>query len=212
MESRLDEETMNLIEKFRPKNKSSVLQNSQIPVATSSAPATATTSNAASLTTSTEVIAFVPSDATQFSQAVPNGQNTAVATPAVLVRTNKFGLFRLNPNDDITEGEYQLDIVAVHGITGDAFETWETKTKEKTLWLRDFLPAEFPGARIFSFGYDANIFWSKGTGNINDFARSLLIGLQRERRTDDVSWTKEEQNGFTDNISGEATPDHLYLS
>lgn len=73
-----------------------------------------------------------------------------------------------------------LDIIAVHGITGDAYNTW--RHENGTIWLRDLLPQDFPGARVFSFGYDARVFCSRSTGNIESFARTLLNDIQRERQ------------------------------
>ncbi|KAL6240249.1 hypothetical protein RBB50_012854 [Rhinocladiella similis] len=49
-----------------------------------------------------------------------------------------------------------LDIVAVHGLGGDAINTW-TQPKSKKFWLRDFLPQQIPGARIMTFGYNADV-------------------------------------------------------
>lgn len=97
-------------------------------------------------------------------------------------RTEKYGLFPLSlpttPSSDIT-----VDIIAVHGITGDAYDTW---TEGEKLWLRDFLPKDLPGARIFSFGYPAEVCFSLSTGKLDSFARSLLEGLKRERRREEV--------------------------
>lgn len=95
------------------------------------------------------------------------------------------GLILLNPeylksNGDGSTEIYSLDIVAIHGITGDAVKTWTHENG--TNWLRDFLPNSFPGARVFSFGYPAEVFWSRSDGDIDSFARSLLEGLKRERR------------------------------
>lgn len=95
------------------------------------------------------------------------------------------GLILLNPEhdrpkDDGSKEVYSLDIVAIHGITGDAFKTWTHENG--TNWLRDFLPNAFPGARVFSFGYPAEVFWSRSDGDIDSFSRSLLESLKRERR------------------------------
>lgn len=88
-------------------------------------------------------------------------------------------------NNTESEENYLLDIVAVHGITGDAYDTWTHKNGK--LWLRDFIPEDFPGARVFSFGYDAEVFCSRSEGNIESFARSLLEGLTRERLEEKVT-------------------------
>lgn len=57
--------------------------------------------------------------------------------------------------------------------------------KEKLFWLRDLLPADFPDARISTFGYDADLAGSSSTGaraklNFTQYAHELLITLDRE--------------------------------
>ncbi|KAF7854142.1 uncharacterized protein EAF02_011760 [Botrytis sinoallii] len=114
------------------------------------------------------------------------------ATTVVPIDTElseRFGLFHLNPIPVLPkngESPYRIDIVALHGIKGDAFRTWTEKNEDgvKNLWLRDQLPNELPGARIFTFGYDANVLFSRGTGTIEDFATALLEDLLRERSND----------------------------
>lgn len=46
-----------------------------------------------------------------------------------------------------------------------------------TFWLRDFLPRDIPGARVYSFGYDSQVLFTRANGDINTFARSLLANL-----------------------------------
>jgi len=129
---------------------------------------------------SSEEIAIPPGGVIHPQNGIVPPQNGAVPT-----HKGQIGLLRLNPNDLNTDAvppadNYSLDIVAIHGITGDAFSTWTHKNR--TNWLRDFLPNAFPGARIFTFGYPAEVFWSRSDGDIDSFARSLLEGLKRERR------------------------------
>lgn len=97
-------------------------------------------------------------------------------------RLNKYGLLHLNPNHhgSTSPDEYPIDIVAIHGLTGDAYTTWTADNG--AFWLRDFLPKTFPGARIFSFGYPADIFFSLGTGDFETFARTLLEDVKGVRR------------------------------
>ena len=103
-------------------------------------------------------------------------------------RTEKYGLFRLRPSafiaEDARSGERNfLDIVAVHGITGDAFDTWEHGGNR---WLQDLIPQELPGVRVFSYGYPAEVFCTLNTGDLDTYARSLLEGLKREKRSTEV--------------------------
>jgi hypothetical protein len=125
----------------------------------------------------------------QNGESAPNTQSSKARAAPIGVKVpdhkGQPGLILLNPDylksysDESTE-TYSLDIVAIHGITGDAFKTWTHENG--TNWLRDFLPNAFPGARVFSFGYPAEVFWSRSDGDIDSFARSLLEGLKRERR------------------------------
>ncbi|KAK8911022.1 hypothetical protein QC760_000086 [Botrytis cinerea] len=116
-------------------------------------------------------------------------KSTTTVVPIDTELSERFGLFHLNPIPVLPkngESPYKIDIVALHGIKGDAFKTWTEKNEDgvKNLWLRDQLPNELPGARIFSFGYDANVLFSRGTGTIEDFATALLEDLLRERSND----------------------------
>ena len=105
-------------------------------------------------------------------------------------RTQKHGLFLLNPlsspSDNANVGQScSVDIVAVHGITGDAFNTWTDPNGN--LWLRDLLPNDLPGIRVFSFGYPAEVVCSLSTGDFDVYSRSLLEALKGQRRGDEVS-------------------------
>lgn len=98
-----------------------------------------------------------------------------------------FGLFRLNLDDcvssirnfEVTTETFNADIIAIHGLGGTAFKTWTHRNGKN--WLSDFAPSEFPGARIYTFGYDSGFAFSRGTGTLNDFARSFLEAVKLER-------------------------------
>ncbi|MCJ1302961.1 hypothetical protein MMC08_005766 [Hypocenomyce scalaris] len=88
------------------------------------------------------------------------------------------GLFKLDGTPE--DKEYNIDIVAVHGLGGDWEKTWTDPSGK--LWLRDFLPAEIPSARLFSYGYNSRTAFSKAVTNITDEATMLLNRLDRERQ------------------------------
>jgi hypothetical protein len=92
----------------------------------------------------------------------------------------KLGLLCLTPDlrDDQVNSS-SPDIVAIHGICGDPEKTWTHDNN--TLWLRDLLPKAIVGARVFSFGYDAEVALTKAKGKIDDYARSLLHHLEAKR-------------------------------
>jgi hypothetical protein len=53
------------------------------------------------------------------------------------------------------------------------------------MWLRDFLPKDFPQSRIMTYGYNANVFTNTSTAKIADFRQALLLSLERVRRTEE---------------------------
>jgi hypothetical protein len=65
---------------------------------------------------------------------------------------------------------------------GDAYRTWE---KKGVLWPKQLLGEAFPQARIFTYGYDADIvklFSRVGKGTIYQQSRSLIQAVHRARR------------------------------
>jgi hypothetical protein len=81
------------------------------------------------------------------------------------------------------EATFRVDVVAVHGLGGDFYNTWTFEQggnqKQKPFWLSDFLPTDLPGARVFTFGYPSKFGSSKSVAEVRDYARMLLQSLQR---------------------------------
>ena len=71
-------------------------------------------------------------------------------------------------------------IVAVHGLSGHWKRTWTAPNGK--FWLQDFLPSQLPGARIMSFGYNANSISTKSVSDIEDIAKDLLCYLKDKRQ------------------------------
>ncbi|RSM16134.1 hypothetical protein CDV31_004597 [Fusarium ambrosium] len=73
-----------------------------------------------------------------------------------LPQSEQYGLFNLNSSTAQTpesqQDAYKLDIIAVHGLGGDAYRTWQHENGFN--WLR-YLPKELPGIRVYSYGYDS---------------------------------------------------------
>ena len=106
--------------------------------------------------------------------------DTPAQTETISSEKEKIGLFELSK----AEVSKTVDVVAVHGLQGDAFKTWECSNG--TLWLRDYLPEEIPSARIMTFGYDSTVAFSNSVARIEDKALDLLnrLGAQRDESTD----------------------------
>lgn len=115
----------------------------------------------------------------------PDSSAVSVASSSsATVRTYSYGLFNIyapapSASSNIEDGRMNsVDIVAVHGITGDAYDTWTHENG--SLWLRDFIPKDLPGVRVFSYGYPADVFCTHNAGNLESFGRSLLEALKRD--------------------------------
>lgn len=74
--------------------------------------------------------------------------------------------------------------MAVHGLSGDWESTW-TDPGSNNLWLRDFIPSQFPntGLRVWSFGYDSTTVFTNSIADIDDAAKALVNALDGERQT-----------------------------
>ncbi|KLO06642.1 hypothetical protein SCHPADRAFT_837791 [Schizopora paradoxa] len=80
----------------------------------------------------------------------------------------------------LSEGS-QVDIIALHGLNGHAFDSWEFYNRKgyNFMWLRDYLPERFPSARVMVYGYTANAISELGTEQIRSQAAErplLLVG------------------------------------
>jgi len=80
-----------------------------------------------------------------------------------------------------------IDIVFVHGLTGDSYNTW-LEANSGTYWPVHLLRHSVPNARIMAFGYDADVAKFLGPvsqNNLRDHASTLLGDLARIRRKTD---------------------------
>ncbi|PQE12984.1 ribonuclease p mrp subunit protein [Rutstroemia sp. NJR-2017a BBW] len=112
----------------------------------------------------------------------------------------RFGIKELyRPADKDSE----VDIVAVHGLNGDATMTWTAK-ESKICWLShpDFLPKYVKNARILVWGYNSSI--SSFTGakpsknRIHDHAQTLIAELYADREVMTIISSILQLEGRTD--------------
>ncbi|KAK4217349.1 hypothetical protein QBC37DRAFT_438144 [Rhypophila decipiens] len=71
-----------------------------------------------------------------------------------------------------------VDIVFIHGLTGHREKTWSGRYG--TDWAKTLLPKDLPNARMFSWGYDANIlhfFDKKADHRLDDHSKQLCSDL-----------------------------------
>jgi hypothetical protein len=146
---------------------------------------TSTSSNAAVLPASVSS----PSAASSESEAEQPSTSAPSTAPLPIGKGRNTGLTKLyepeHPSSAI------VDIVFVHGLTGNAYSTWlYNDRKTKVYWPCELLRKNYPDARILAFGYDADItqFWGPASSNrVSNHAENMLGSLSRLRaRTDTV--------------------------
>jgi Putative serine esterase (DUF676) len=102
----------------------------------------------------------------------PTSQHPQHPQPA-----EKIGLFELakGKHDD----EKTIDVVAVHGLQGDSYQTWTHENG--TMWLESILPDKIPYARIMTFGYNSIIAFSSSEAKLEDKSIELINRLTMKR-------------------------------
>ena len=101
------------------------------------------------------------------------------AGPAVISEGQNYGIKQLY--DGGTDAS--IDIVFVHGLTGNAYNTWLHKDT-KIHWPSALLKQDIPDARVLSFGYDADIvgFWNPASNSrLSNHAENMVGALVRKR-------------------------------
>ncbi|KAI1502557.1 hypothetical protein F5X99DRAFT_158405 [Biscogniauxia marginata] len=75
------------------------------------------------------------------------------------------------------------DICAVHGLNGNAFDTWATD--DGHMWPRDFLPTHirFKSSRIMTFGYSSLLHDGRNVAALTEWAHSLLQSIVSVRKS-----------------------------
>jgi len=107
-----------------------------------------------------------------------NSDDEPPNTSTASTRSEPFGLFLLaesgpNPSD---HEHYPVDIIAVHGLNGDAYTTWTHANG--MLWLRDLLPNFLPGCRVYTYGYPSQVAFTTSFAEVEDYARRLLSSIR----------------------------------
>ena len=107
-------------------------------------------------------------------------------------------------------------VIAITGLGGHAFGSWRSRTSterpvDRPMWLRDFLPQEFPNARIMTYGYN-NGLKELNKLHMTDSRRSFIECLENCRRLCPVSLclTKLQSNVLTMSVCYIETPHCLH--
>jgi len=103
-------------------------------------------------------------------------------TPAAIEPGPNYGIKVLY--DGSAEAKADIDVVFVHGLTGNAYSTWFHKDAG-VHWPSALLGRDIKDARILSFGYDADIIniWKPASNSrLSNHAEHLVRSLERVRR------------------------------
>jgi ankyrin repeat protein len=97
----------------------------------------------------------------------------------------------------VTPEVSDVDIIFVHGICGDARETWSAGTENSLFWPKDFLQQEtgLRNCRLLTYGYDNSKYSKDGLGFdqiTNDFADTLY----EHRRVRQAQASQAKLRGF----------------
>jgi ankyrin repeat domain-containing protein 50 len=108
-------------------------------------------------------------------------ESSSSVTEPTKSRTTTHGLFILADSKPDESGlmDFPVDIVAIHGLNGNAISTWRHEP-DGTVWLRDLLPNFLPGCRVYTYGYPSKI-WSQSSERVQEYALNLLVSLRDVR-------------------------------
>lgn len=73
-----------------------------------------------------------------------------------------------------------FSIISIVGLAGHGFGSWKARARPD-MWLRDFLPAAAPDARIMTYGYDTELPGSQSEKSIIELSRNLLESVKTSR-------------------------------
>lgn len=124
-----------------------------------------------------------------------NGRPSLAVEPREPRTEHQYGLFAFETGsfDLKASGQerFPIDIIAVHGLGGDAYKTWTHGSTGK-LWLRDFLPSFLPGCRVYTFGYPSKLNDTNMHAGVSEFGRKLLSSIR-----DHIEDSSEVHRGST---------------
>ena len=85
-------------------------------------------------------------------------------------------VLRVITNNDETKA---VEIVAIHGLFGHPFETWQADNGN--FWLESLLPNDLPSARIMTYGWTSNLTSKNAMTDLDTVALGLLYELSAKR-------------------------------
>ncbi|KAL4804204.1 hypothetical protein BDV18DRAFT_36370 [Aspergillus unguis] len=94
-----------------------------------------------------------------------------------------FGFTQLYTPDD--NEPVVADIIAIAGLDGHAYGSWQGRGNLGRMWLRDFLSKDLPQCRTMIYGYNSKLS-SHGVDTILDYGRELMEEMKKIRNTKEL--------------------------
>ncbi|KAL4744587.1 hypothetical protein BDW72DRAFT_81032 [Aspergillus terricola var. indicus] len=82
----------------------------------------------------------------------------------------------------LEEKHVVADIIAIAGLDGHAYGSWQGRRNLGRMWLRDFLSKDLPHCRTMIYGYNSKLS-SHGIDTILDYGRELMEEIKQVRNT-----------------------------
>ncbi|KAJ5884884.1 hypothetical protein N7495_009394 [Penicillium taxi] len=96
---------------------------------------------------------------------------------------NFFGFTQLYASDE--NKPVAIDIIAITGLDGHAYGSWQGRGNLGRMWLRDFLSKDLPQCRTMIYGYNSKLS-SPGIDTILDYGRGLMEEIKKIRNTTEL--------------------------
>ncbi|QKX54876.1 uncharacterized protein TRUGW13939_01966 [Talaromyces rugulosus] len=77
------------------------------------------------------------------------------------------------------------DIIAIAGLDGHAYGSWQGRGNLGRMWLRDFLSKDLPRCRMMIYGYNSKLS-SHGVDTILDYGGELIEEIKKIRNTKEL--------------------------
>ncbi|MCJ1249281.1 hypothetical protein MMC30_006504 [Trapelia coarctata] len=86
----------------------------------------------------------------------------------------------LTPLNDIPASDNSVDAIAITGLAGRAFGSWQNSNG--TMWLRGFLTRDIENLRVYVYGYDSKLKDSNSFARLLDYTKAFVRTLEMFKR------------------------------
>ncbi|KAI5820450.1 hypothetical protein BZA77DRAFT_78538 [Pyronema omphalodes] len=124
----------------------------------------------------------IPKFALQENGQPKNVCHVSVYTADISLDVNFHGFTQMYATE--RDADIAADIVAVHGLDGHSWDSWQGQGKAGRMWLRDYLREDVPRLRTMTYGYNSDI-QAHNVDTIMDYGLGFLEEIRKVRKTED---------------------------